>query len=249
MTSDAFAGTADASPPSDAAIKRMAGIAGIFYLLVGIFGGFAEGYVEPAMYAVPTAQNLIANANLVRLGVAADLLDQAVFVALAVMLYKLLKGVDQTMARAMVLLVAVAAAIASLNVVFLFEALRVATDAPSEVALGALGVDVLVRLLLDMQHYGLLAAQVFFGLWLAPLGYLALKSGWFPKPLGAVLILAAGCYLIDLFTAFLVPDLYRAIHGFVVIPCAIAEIWMVLQLLLMGVRFRQPARMGTSGPR
>ena len=31
-------------------------------------------------------------------------------------------------------------------------------------------------LLLDVQHYGTLAAQVFFGLWLAPLGYLAYKS-------------------------------------------------------------------------
>jgi hypothetical protein len=29
--------------------RRLARIAGILYLLVGIFGGFAEGYVEPRM--------------------------------------------------------------------------------------------------------------------------------------------------------------------------------------------------------
>ncbi len=44
--------------------------------------------------------------------------------------------------------------------------------------------------LLDIQHYGKLAAQVFFGLWLAPLGYLAYRSGLFPKALGVVLVLA-----------------------------------------------------------
>jgi hypothetical protein len=27
--------------------KRLARIAGIFYLLVGIFGGFAEGFADP----------------------------------------------------------------------------------------------------------------------------------------------------------------------------------------------------------
>ena len=30
--------------------KRLARIAGIFYLLVAIFGGFAEGYADPKFY-------------------------------------------------------------------------------------------------------------------------------------------------------------------------------------------------------
>jgi len=60
--------------------KRLARIAGVLYLFVGIFGGFAEGFVEPKMYAAgdaaATAANVVANAGLVRLGVVADLLDQ-----------------------------------------------------------------------------------------------------------------------------------------------------------------------------
>ena len=35
--------------------KRLARIAGILYLLVGITGGFAEGFVEPKMYAAGDA--------------------------------------------------------------------------------------------------------------------------------------------------------------------------------------------------
>jgi hypothetical protein len=82
----------------------------------------------------------------------------------------------------------------------------------------------------------LLVAQIFFGLWLVPLGYLAYKSGMFPKTLGAVLIVGGACYLVDLLAAFLLPDLGPSIHGFVVIPSAIAEVSAVGYLLVKGVR-------------
>ncbi len=146
----------DAMSPS----KRMARIAGVLYLLVGIFGGFAEGFVEPKMYvagdAAATALNLVANAGLVRLGVVADLLDQAFFVFTAMALYLLLKHVHKGAAVAMGVFVALAVAIASINTVFLFESLQVVTDRSYFTAFGAAGVDALALLLLDMQHYGLL---------------------------------------------------------------------------------------------
>jgi hypothetical protein len=51
--------------------KRLARIAGLLYLLVGIFGGFAEGYVDPKMYvagdAAATAGNVLANIRLLRM--------------------------------------------------------------------------------------------------------------------------------------------------------------------------------------
>ena len=107
--------------------KRLARIAGLLYLGVGIFGGFAEGYVEPKMYvagdAAATAGNVVANADLVRIGVVADLVDQVLLVFLALTLYILFKHVQQSVARAMVVLVVIAAAIASLNAVFEFEGL------------------------------------------------------------------------------------------------------------------------------
>jgi hypothetical protein len=112
--------------------KRIARIAGFLYLLVGIFGGFAEGYVDPTMYAAGnaavTAGNVVANAGLVRMGVVSHLLDATFFIFLAMTLYILLKHVHTSAARAMVLLVALATGILSLNAVFEFEGLRVATD-------------------------------------------------------------------------------------------------------------------------
>jgi hypothetical protein len=221
--------------------KRLARIAGVLYLLIAIFGGFAEGFVYPKMYvagdAAATAENVIANPELVRLGVVSDLLDQTLFVFLVLTLYVLLQHGNKGVARAMVILVALAAGIESLNAVFAFAGLRVATGAVNLSALGAAGSNGIVLLLLDTQHYGLLIAQIFFGLWLIPLGCLAYQSrGMFPKWLGALLIVGSVCYLVDVLAAFLLPDIGGAIHGYITIPSALAEITMVIYLLVIGVR-------------
>ncbi len=222
--------------------KKTARIAGVLYLLVGIFGGFAEGFVDPKLYvagnAATTAGNVLANSGLVRMGVVAHLLDGTFFVFTAITLYFLLQHVHKSVARAMLVLVALATGIICLNAVFQFEGLRVATDSSYAAAFGASGSNALVLLLLDTQHYGTLIAQVFFGLWLVPLGYLAYKSGLFPRWLGVLLIVGGVCYLVDLLAAFLVPDFGQTIHAFVIIPPTVAEIWMVLYLLIVGVRLR-----------
>ena len=223
--------------------NRFSRIAGVLYLLVGIFGGFAEGYVEPKMYvagnAAATVGNVVANAGLVRMGVVADLLDGTIFVFLALTLYILLRHVHKSAARTMVVLVALAAGLTCLVALFEFEGLRVATGAVDVAALGTVGSNALVLLLLDAQHYGLLIAQIFFGLWLVPLGYLAYKSAMFPKALGGMLVVGGACYLVDMLAAFLVPDVSKAIHGYVTIPSAIAEIWMVGYLLVIGVKTKK----------
>jgi hypothetical protein len=220
--------------------RRLARIAGVLYLLVGIFGGFAQGFVEPRVYvagnAAATVGKVVANSGLFRLGVVADLFDATIFVFLALTLYLLLKHVNKSVARAMLVLVTISAGIECLNTVFEFEGLRVATDGAYAAALGTGGSNALVLLLLDTQHYGLLIAQIFFGLWLAPLGYLAYKSRLFPKALGVVLIVGAACYILDLLAQFLVPALGNAIHGFITLPSAIAEISMVGYLLVIGVK-------------
>ena len=226
--------------------KRLARIAGLLYLCVGIFGGFSEGFVDPRMYvagnAAATVGNVVASPGLVRLGVVAHLLDGTFFVFLALTLHVLLQHAQRNVARAMLVLVALATGIICLNAVFQFEALRVATDGTYAAAFGAAGSDALVLLLLDIQHYGTLVAQVFFGLWLVPLGYLAHRSGLYPRWLSSLLVVGGVCYLVDLLAAFLAPTLGRSIHAFVVIPSAIAEIGMVLYLLVAGVRTAKPVQ-------
>ena len=220
--------------------KQLARFAGVLYLIVAIFGGFAHLVVRAGVYvpgdAATSAANVVANSGLVRIGVVADLLQATVFVFLGMTLYLLLKHVNPNAASAMVILVAVATTVICLNMVFQFAAVLVATGEPYVAAFGATGSAALVLLLLDIQHYGYLIAQIFFGLWLVPLGYLAYKSGMFPRALGVVLIVGGFAYLVDMVALFLVPAFGETISAFVLIPSAVAELWMVGYLLVKGVR-------------
>lgn len=231
-------GVAPASP------KRLARIAGIFYLIVGITGGFSKGFVDPFLYvsgdAAATSSRVVANEGLMRVGVLAHLTDAVFFLLTAVTLYLLLKHVGKHAARLMVVPVFIAAGIMSVSAVFTFAAMLVATDSSYESAFGPEGSHALVLLLLEIQHFSVLAAQVFFGLWLAPLGYLAYKSRMFPKALGTILVLATVSYLVDVVVAVLFPGLAVQVHIYLGIVPAIAEIWMVLYLLIVGVRSRRP---------
>jgi hypothetical protein len=162
------------------------------------------------------------------------------WVFLAITLYRLLKHVHESAASAMVVFVAIGAGIVSLNDIFAFEGMQVATNSSYAAALGTGGANALVLMLLDAQRYGGLIASDFMGLWLVPLGYLAYKSGMFPKALGMALITVCVCYHVKLFAAFLAPELWTVIQGYVSIPIWVFELWMVLYLLLIGVRTVKP---------
>ncbi len=250
QTSGKQGGTVISDPTEGAATKnspkRLARIAGVLYLLVAIFGGFAQGFVYPKIYVVgdaaSTAGNILANSALVRFGIVADMFQATVLVFVAITLYRLLKHVNQSVAGLMVILASIGAGIMCFNVVFEFEALRVATGAVNLATIGNVGSNGLVMLLVDAHHYGLLIAQIFFGLWLLPMGYLAFKSGMFVKPLGVLLILAGISYIVDLLAAFLLPEVSAQIHGLLSIPPSIAEPWMVLYLLIIGVKTLRSSR-------
>jgi hypothetical protein len=209
-------------------LKSKARFAGLLYLIVGIFGGFSQGFVQPSVYhpgqPEATAAALTANADLVRWGVAADLTQATVFLFLALTLYRLFKPTNEAWARAMVTLVAVAVGIMGLNNAFEWVAVQHA------------GNPELAMVLLDLQHFGVLAAQIFFGLWLVPLGLLGWRSALFPRWLSGLLVAGGACYLINLATLLLLPALGEVLKPWIVLPSAAAEIATVFYLLVVGVR-------------
>jgi hypothetical protein len=144
--------------------------------------------------ALTTAGNISANAGLVRASVLADLIQATVFVFLAMVLFAILKDVNRSVARAMVILVSIATAVMCINEVFQIGALLVSGESAYTTGFGAAGADALVLLLMDLYHYGFLIAQIFFGLWLIPLGYLPYTSGLFPRALGVVLVIGGSAY-------------------------------------------------------
>jgi hypothetical protein len=233
--------------------KRLARTAGVLYLGVAVLGGWAHGYVRATVHvpgdAAATATNVVEHASLVRYGVVADLAQATLMLFVVLALYRLLQHAGRPVARAMVVFVIVSVAITCLNMVNQFGAVLVATDQIYAAAFGAAGSDALVLLLLDLQHHGYLIAQIFFGLWLFPLGLLAYRSGLFPRPIGIGLMIGAVTYLIDVPLQFLAPELADTISPIVLIPIVIAaEVSMLLYLLAKGVRAipKQPAPAGST---
>jgi hypothetical protein len=78
--------------------------------------------------------------------------------------------------------------------------------------------------------------EVFWGLWLLPLGYLVYKSGFIPRILGIFLILNGFSYVIHCMTIHFFPE-----HQSIVFKAAtpfwiIGEITFTLWLLIKGVK-------------
>ncbi len=195
--------------------------------------------------AAATAQRVIANAGLVRAGVIADLIQSTAWIFVAMVLYLLLKHVNESWARAMVTFVAVGATIVFLSEVFPVAALLVATGEPYVTAFGAAGSHALVLLLLDIHHYGIVNASIFYGLWLIPLGLLARKSGMFPKALGVVLVVGGVCYPAGVLAVYLSPAFGEAAKTFLTNVPTVAEVWMLAYLLAIGVRSSAPATLAS----
>lgn len=224
------------------ASKHLARMAGGLYLLMCVLGGVAHLGVRADMHvagdAAATAANIVANPVLFRSSLVADVAMATAFVFVGVTLHRLLRHVDRYAAGAMVVFVAVGAGMILANLVFHQAALLVATDA-SFTALGVESADGLVLLLLEMHGHGYALAGVFFGLWLLPLGFLALRSGLFPRTLSILLVVAGGSWILDTLLSFLAADLPAFVHTIIMAP-TVAEFWMVAYLIIRGVRAPAP---------
>jgi hypothetical protein len=216
--------------------KRLARIAGVLYLIVAIFAAFSYNVATPTVYvpgdAAATAQRVMANAGLLRAGVVADLVQATAWIFVAMVFYLLLRHVNENWARAMVILVAVGATIICLSEVFPVAALLVATGESYVTAFGAAGSNALALLLLDIHHYGIVNASVFFGLWLIPLGLLAYRSGMFPKALGVLLVVGGVCYPVGVLAVYLTPAFGEAVKTLLINVPTVAEVWLLGYLLV-----------------
>jgi hypothetical protein len=223
--------------------KTLARLAGLLYLIVAvltIFAGLVNTRVVESGDAATTADNIETSATLFRIGFVSELVGATFFLATGMVLYVLLRHVNQMAAAAMVTLVAVSVAIQSLSLLNQKAALMIATG---HYALGPTDSDQLTMFFADLQHDGYLIAQTYFGLWLLPLGYLVVKSGYFPKPLGILLMIGCLGHLVDVYTRFLAPELGATVSPFAMTPAAVAELSFIAWLLVKAVRVpRRPER-------
>ena len=211
--------------------------AGLLYLLASIPGFFALLYVPGKIIvhgnATATAHNIATHQTLFRLGTAADLIGQAMFVFVALALYHLLKGVNQRHALAMLTLILVAIPIAFLNEVDAIASLVLVRGTDFLSVFNEPQRNALAMLFLNLRGHGFDVAGIFWGLWLFPLGLLVYRSGFIPRILGVLLMIACFAYLANSFTALVLPE-YEAMVARWMNPLQLAEVLFMLWLLVRG---------------
>jgi len=185
--------------------------------------------------AAATARNIMASEWLFRSGTVSHLVGQIIFVFLVLALYQLLKPVNKGHAVLMVALALLGVPIAFVNEVNHLAVLRLLSGADYLEPLTPVQLHAQAMLFLDLRRSGLLVARVFWGLWLLPLGYLVFRSGFLPRLLGILLIIACGGYLVDAVVQVLFPNIDATISQFTFV----GELLLPLWLLFKGVNVEQ----------
>jgi hypothetical protein len=221
--------------------KMTARIAGVLILMIAVFAPFSMVYV-PSTLIVPgdaatTARNIMASEGLFRLGIVSDSVVFLLEIVVVVLLYVLLKPVSKTLSLVAAFSRLAMTVIQGVNLLNHFFVLLLLSGAVYLTAFTPDQLHSLVLLFLNAHANVILIWGLFFGLHLLVLGYLVYKSGYLPKILGVVLIIASLCYFIQDLGNILFPQyagLFASI-GFL----SIIEIAFPLWLLIKGVNAEQ----------
>jgi len=218
-------------------LKNTARIAGSLILIMTVFAPFSMMYV-PSNLIVPgdaatTADNIMASEGLFRAGIASDSIVFLIEIVVTVLLYVLLKPVNKTLSLVAAFSRLAMTVIQGINLFNHFTALELLSGAGYLTVFEPDQLYALVLLFLNAHENVVLIWGLFFGLHLFVLGYLVYKSGYIPRFLGVLLIIASLCYLIQSFGNILLPkyeEIFAAI-GFL----SILELAFPLWLLIKGV--------------
>lgn len=219
-------------------------VAGFLLLLLVLLGPFSLIYV-PSTLIVPgdatvTADNIRASGWLFRLGIVSDSLIFLIEIVLTVLLYVLLRPVSRTLSLVAAFARLAMAVIQGINLLpYFVVALLLLSGAGYLTVFEPDQVDALALLFLNAHQYVVYIWQLFFGLHLFVLGYLVFKSGYFPRILGILVVVASLGYLIDGYGSILYPN-YAEIFGVVVgVGAIVGELPFFLWLLIKGVNVQR----------
>lgn len=218
---------------------NQARLAGVSYLVVALTGAFNLLIVPAEIIgadAAATLANAQAQTELFRLGIAAGIVCQIFFVITPVLLYALFAPFGRIAALLTLGFALVSVPISFANISEHMAILDLAARADGANALAAIAEHT------NAYNRGSALVGIFWGLWLAPLGWLISKSGAIPRILGVFLILGCIGYVAHFFLSFFVAG-YRdtVLAEYIHTPSAIGELGTCLWLLVMGAQDKRPA--------
>ena len=218
-----------------ASITRMSRVAGLLYLSIFVLWPLSTLVGESTIVvdgdAAATAENLVANATLFRWGMVGQSVVIIIELVLAAILYVIFRPVSRPMSLAAAfgrMSEGVAMAVKLLTGML---ALFVATGTGALAAFDREQLDALGMLFLDANGFMDLIWGLFFALHLVVLGWLVYKSGFFPKLIGVLLLLAGGGYFAETFGLMVNPNLSGTLETLVLVLAVPGELIFALWLV------------------
>jgi uncharacterized protein DUF4386 len=223
-------------------MKKPGRTAGLLYLLLGVTAPLNLLYLPSRFFvtgdAAATARNITSAELTYRLCVLSGLVSSIVFLFLALSLYELFRDVDRKQSRLLVTLVAVSAALSLANLINELAPLVLLSRADSLTVFTRSQLEALALVFLRLRGTGIQIVTALWGLWLLPFGILVVKSRYFPRVLGYLLI--AGCfgYLAVSFTALVLPVHQDTVSRVLLPVYAVGEPLMMIWLIVKGAKVR-----------
>ncbi len=228
---------------TDVSLRQVAIVTGVALIIMAIAAGFAVGFVNESLIVpedtVATANNIKASEMLFRTGIFSWLLIFVLDILIAWGLYIFLKPVNKSLSLLSAWLRLMYTAILGIALANLVIVLLLLSGDDYLTVFETEQIYALGLLFINGFHSIWSVGLIVFGLHLFALGYLVFKSGYVPKILGILLIIAAFGYLIIDGGKLLVPNFedYRATFELIfMIPMIIGEVGLALWLLIKGTK-------------
>ena len=214
--------------------KLVARLAGVFFLLTIIGGIIAQMFISERLVdfgdAAKTANNILANKGMFQIGFTIYLLEMACQVVTGLLIYRLLRPVNPTLALLMLLFEFTGIVIKTFARVFYITPVYVLDGGVNLTGMDVAQLQSISLLLLKVNDYGAATAIAFFGFSTALDGYLVFRSGYLPSWVGILGMIAALGWL-----TFLYPPLGYSVFMFVALIGLLASIAKISWLLFFGV--------------
>ncbi|MBI5301521.1 MAG: DUF4386 domain-containing protein [Chloroflexi bacterium] len=213
-------------------------IAGILYLLIIVVGALDQIFIRGRLIvsgdAMSTAKNIIAAESLWRIGIAGDIILHVFDIPIMLVMYILLKPVNKNLALLAVLFNLIQTAVLVVNKLNLLMPLFLLGNADYLKAIEPSQLYALSYLFVRVHDFGFGIGLIFFGFACLIYGYLLFSSGYFPRAVGVLIVIAGLSYLTNSFTLILAPKYSGAILP-VLALALIGELSLSLWLIVRGV--------------
>ena len=219
--------------------QLQAHVAGFLYLVTILMGVYAEFFARGSLMVhgdpIATAHNILNHETLYRFGLAADLIMSAAYIGVTVLLLVLLRPVDRLLSNLAAVFSIIGIAAIAANSIVHAAVLVFITQRGSSITSGPAEMNSIAYAFLRLHGQGYNIASVFFGFYCTLIGWLIIRSGFLPRLVGGLMLIAGASFLVDSFAIIVTPTIGVYVDTYSSLASLIGEGALTAWLLIFGI--------------